>query len=45
MKEKKCSKCKFIKLINEFNKATRRKDGLQLQCRDCIKTTAKKLLH
>ena len=41
MQEKKCSKCKIFKQLSEFNKASKRKDGLQLQCKECVHFTAK----
>ena len=33
--EKLCSSCDTIKKAEEFNKSTRRKDGLQLRCKRC----------
>jgi hypothetical protein len=33
--EKKCSKCKVTKPYEEFNKHSKRKDGLQDYCRSC----------
>lgn len=32
---KECSKCRVIKPLNAFNKATRQADGLQEHCREC----------
>lgn len=32
---KKCFKCGIIKNISEFNKHSKRKDGLQSSCREC----------
>jgi hypothetical protein len=32
-----CTKCKEYKLLSEFSKATRYKDGLAYQCRSCAK--------
>jgi hypothetical protein len=34
---KKCTKCKAIKPLSEFNKERRNKDGLHVWCRECIK--------
>jgi hypothetical protein len=36
-KGKVCSKCKEHKLLSEFDKGIRHKDGLQYQCKSCIK--------
>ena len=33
--EKLCSSCDTIKKAEEFNKSTKRKDGLQLRCKRC----------
>ena len=33
--EKLCSSCDTIKKAEEFNKSTKRKDGLQLRCKKC----------
>jgi len=41
MKKKKCSKCKKIRLLDQFNKAKSNKDGLQSECRQCTKQYAK----
>jgi hypothetical protein len=35
MTNKKCCKCKFEKPISEFSKATRKPDGLRVQCKLC----------
>ena len=35
MEEKRCSHCKIVKSILEFNKNKRKKDGLQDYCIDC----------
>ena len=36
-KTKPCSKCKEVKLLSEYNKNSRSKDGLKAQCRLCCK--------
>jgi hypothetical protein len=33
--EKLCSTCSTVKKAEEFNKSTKRKDGLQLRCKRC----------
>ena len=33
--EKLCSTCSTVKKAEEFNKSTKRKDGLQLRCKKC----------
>ena len=33
--EKQCTKCKQVKLLTEFNKQAKSKDGLQIYCRPC----------
>jgi hypothetical protein len=33
--EKLCSSCSTVKKAEEFNKSTKRKDGLQLRCKRC----------
>ena len=38
---KTCIKCKIKKEETEFNKSSRRKDGLQCECRVCQNNTAK----
>lgn len=35
MQTKRCSTCKEIKPVSEFNKNRSAKDGLQKQCKDC----------
>jgi len=37
MKTKKCSRCKQIKTISDFNIDKKTKDKLQFQCRECEK--------
>jgi len=37
MTEKRCSKCGEVKVLSEFNKSARAKDGLQSQCKGCDK--------
>ena len=37
IKTKVCTKCKVEKSVEEFSKANREKDGLQPQCKECIK--------
>ncbi len=37
MSEKKCSKCKEIKLIKNFGKLSSSPDGLKYNCKECIK--------
>jgi hypothetical protein len=39
---KRCSKCKIEKDSSDFNKKTRNKDGLQAQCKECLKEIHKK---
>lgn len=36
--EKLCSKCGETKLLTEFNKSSKRKDGVQVWCRPCTKS-------
>lgn len=38
---KRCCSCGIEKLESEFNKNCTRKDGLQIQCRDCNKIQSK----
>ena len=38
---KKCSKCKIIKPLTEFNKTKTNKDGLSYLCKDCNRETAR----
>lgn len=38
---KNCAICKQPKAFHEFNRSTRRKDGLQTHCRDCAKLRSK----
>lgn len=33
-----CVRCKINKSLSEFNKETKQKDGLRLQCKNCRKT-------
>ena len=35
--EKNCTKCKTIKVISEFNKDKKTKDGYNYSCRECCK--------
>lgn len=42
MKTKKCSKCKEIKTIGEFNKDRQKKDGLSYCCKECKKIKSRK---
>lgn len=42
MKNKICTKCKQEKLLSEFNKHSNHKDGLQSQCKECIKKIKQK---
>lgn len=35
MREKKCSKCKIIKSVEDFRKHKNTKDGFQHQCKSC----------
>ena len=37
METKKCSKCKEVKSVSEFNKYKSAKDGLQYKCKLCVK--------
>jgi hypothetical protein len=32
-----CTKCKTVRLLSEFSKCTKAKDGLNTQCRSCLK--------
>ncbi len=36
-RSKRCSKCGGVKEINEFSKNKYTKDGLRVQCKDCVK--------
>lgn len=38
--DKKCSHCKLVKPIDQFNKHARYPDGLQLYCRECQKVSS-----
>ena len=42
MKTKKCAICKETKSIDDFNKSSRSKDGLQYRCKECTKSSSKK---
>jgi 5-methylcytosine-specific restriction endonuclease McrA len=37
-----CNSCEIVKDVSAFNKNSSTKDGLQTQCRECTKKTAKK---
>ncbi len=37
VKEKACEMCKIVKCVEDFNKASRYKDGLSKYCRECVK--------
>lgn len=39
--EKKCSSCNLVKNVTEFYKRTTRPDGLQSNCKECSKVSAK----
>lgn len=41
MDEKRCSKCKATKPVNQFSKNCRTKDGLTAWCKQCISVAAK----
>ena len=41
MKTKKCSKCKKIKSVDDFNKDKQKKDGLNSSCRSCVSKYAR----
>lgn len=41
--QKKCSKCKQVKNLDEFNKWSRAKDGHHYNCRRCIAVNSKKI--
>jgi uncharacterized protein YnzC (UPF0291/DUF896 family) len=41
MESKICSKCKLEKNISEFWKEKKKKDGLQIYCKDCCKKIRK----
>jgi hypothetical protein len=38
---KQCSKCKIEKTLGQFNKSSKRKDGLQGNCKDCNKAKSR----
>jgi len=40
VQEKPCNKCKRTLAWSEYNKASRRRDGLQTRCRDCSRIEA-----
>lgn len=40
-KQKRCSKCKKVKAVSEFNKCRANKDGLQRWCRVCMKADSR----
>lgn len=42
MQNKKCTKCKELKLISEFTKRKASKDGYRAMCKCCVRT---KLVH
>lgn len=37
METKLCHKCGEVKSVSDFNKNSKKNDGLQVQCRDCTK--------
>jgi hypothetical protein len=42
MSQKRCSKCKEVKLISEFNKDKSKKDGHYYQCKECSRLKNKR---
>lgn len=40
MNKKRCSKCKVLKPVDDFNKRSASKDGLDSRCGDCKRTKA-----